>query len=268
MRHLLLALPFLLPPLTAQNLTPASALRIHFTTAGSYNVSPDVLRINFGLTTVHAAYGTRRAVLYDCDSDLGAYGSTLFGTYVGPLNLDPGASFKSPTSPWTFDNAATADFTAIVNGSIRGVIDFTLDTGAMTIPLGQVNLNMVHATSANGGQVVSPSPTVTLVQIVPRLSDPNPGMAGQNNAWTITGATPNSVVFLGIGTLCSPIPVLGTIYDILNPALFVPVPTDAQGVGNFLAFVPPQLAGRRLLLQGIDVLGLTLVATTLSAHTF
>src|SRR6185436_7403913 len=127
----------------AQNLTPDKVLRIHFTTSPPFNQTPDVLRINFGLTQVTAAYTTRRAVLWDCDDMLGTYASTLFGTHVGALNLDPGGSFKSPTSLWTFDNAGTANFTTIQNGTIRGVIDFTIDTGGMTIPLAQVNLNMV-----------------------------------------------------------------------------------------------------------------------------
>jgi len=253
----------------AQNLTSANALRIHFTVSPPYNRQPDVLRINFGLTQVHSAYTNRRAVLWDCDQQLGTYASPLFGAHTGALNLDPGASFKSPTSPWTFDNAGTADFTSIVNGAIRGVIDFTIDTGAMNIPLHQVNLNMVQATSSAGGFVVTPDPTVTLAQIVPRLEGPSPGTPNGNNTWTVTGATPNSVVFLGIGTQCMPLPVLDTIWDIADPAVFLPIPTDASGSATFTAFVPPQLAGRRLLVQGTEVLGAaSLVATTLSAHTF
>ncbi len=252
----------------AQNLTPDKALRIHFTVSTPFSSTPDVIRINFGLTSVQAAYTTRRAVIWDCDQVLGTYGSTLFGSHVGNLNLDPGGSFKSPTSLWTFDNAGTADFTTIQNGTIRGVIDFTIDTGGMTIPLNQVNLNLVRATNASGGFVVTPIPTVTNVQIAPRMTGPTPGNANANNLWTVTGATPNSVVFVGIGTLCTPIPVLGTIYDIANPALFLPLPTDGLGVALMSVFVPPQLANRRILVQGLDIQGASLVATTLSAHTF
>lgn len=265
---LLAGLGLLLAPLAGQNLTPDKALRIHFTTAGAYNRTPDVLRINFGLTTVTAAYTTRRAVLYDCDRVLGTYASTLFGSHVGALNLDPGGSFRSPTSLWTFDNAAPADFTTIVSGAIQGVIDFTIDTGGMTIPLSQVNLNMVQATGASGGFVVTPAPTVTHVEIVPRMSGPIPGTVGTNNQWDVTGATPNSVVYVGIGTRCGPLPVLGTVYDILDPVVFLPVPTNAQGGGSLALFVPLQLSNRRILMQALDLVGSSLVASTLAAHTF
>jgi len=267
-RSVLLGFALSLLPVAAQNLTPDKVLRIHFTTAGSYNRTPDVLRINFGLTSVQAAYTTRRAVIYDCDRVLGTYASSLFGTHVGALNLDPGASFKSPTSLWTFDNAGTADFTTIVSGTIQGVIDFTIDTGGMTIPLSQVNLNMVQATSGNGGFVVSPNPVVTHVQIVPKLSGPTPGTVNTTNLWTLTGATPNSTVFLGIGTRCGPLPVLGTVFDILDAAIFVPVPTDGAGAGSLSVFVPSPLSNRRILVQGLDIVGSGLVASSLSAHTF
>lgn len=257
-----------LTQVAAQNLTPDKVLRIHFTTAGTYNTTPDVIRINFGLTSVQAAYTTRRAAIYDCDRLLGTYASTLFGSHVGALNLDPGGSFKSPSSLWTFDNAGTADFTTVVSGAIQGVIDFTIDTGGMTIPLNQVNLNMVRATSGSGGVVVSPAPIVTHVEIVPKLTGPTPGTVGTNNLWTVTGATANSVVFVGIGTRCGPIPVFGTVYDILDVAVFVPVPTDGLGAGSLSLFVPAPLSNQRILMQGLDVPGSGLVATSLSAHTF
>lgn len=253
---------------SAQNLTPENVLRIHFHTTPPFNVQPDVLRINFGLTTVTAPYTNRRAALYDCDMLLGSYSSSLFGSHSGQLNLDPGGSFKSPTSPWTFDNAATADFTTIVNGSIQGVIDFTIDTGGMTIPLNQVNLNMVRASSSSGGSVVSPSPTITHVAIVPRMLDPTPGMTGTNNTWTVTGATPNSTAFFGVGTLCRPLPVLGTVYDIANPFVFVPMPTDALGSASLTLFVPPTVSGQKVLMQSIEIAGSSLVASSMSVHNF
>lgn len=254
---------------TAQTaLTADNVLRIHFKMNLPLSRTPDVMRLNFGLTQVLSAYGTRRAVLYDCDTTLGNYGSTLFGNHVGALNLDPGASFKSPTSLWTFDNAATADFTKIANGSIQGIIDFTIDRGSMAIPLNQVNLNLVAATSGSGGTVVSPAPTVLEALIVPKLALPVPGGVNQTNSWNVTGATPNSTVYYVLGTLCTPMVLDGKYWDILNPLVVVPISTDAQGAGALSVFVPTSAAGGKVLVQGVEILGTNLGFTSLSAWTF
>jgi len=258
-------------PTGARAQTPLTAdkvLRIHFKMNGPFNRPPDVLRLNFGLTQVSQAYGTRRAILYDCDTTLGSYASTLFGNYSGALNLDPGASFKSPTSLWTFDNAATADFTKIANGTITGIIDYTIDRGSTTIPLNQVNLNLVAATSSSGGYVVSPAPTVTEVLLVPKMSLPTPGGVNQNNAWTVTGATASSVVYFVLGTVCSPFLLDGKFWDIGNPLAILPVPTDPTGSGSLTLFVPPSAAGGKVLIQGVEILGSNLGFTSLSAWTF
>ena len=264
-------LPFLatFAEATAQTaLTASNVLRIHFQINTPLSRTPDTMTLNFGLTNVAQAYGTRRAVLYDCDGKLGAYGSTLFGNYAGPLNLDPGASWKSPSSLWAFDNAATADFTTIANGTIKGIIDFTIDNGSMSIPLSQVNLGLIAATGSSGGYVVSPKPTVLEAVLVPKMGLPVPGGVNQTNSWSVTGATANSTVYYVIGTLCQPIVLDGHFFDIANPLIIVPIPTDAAGAGSLSVFVPPSAAGGKVLIQGVEILGANLGFTSLSAWTF
>lgn len=263
-----LVLAFSFTGLAAQNLTSENVLRVHFVTTPPFNTTPDAIRLNFGLTTVHAAYTNRRAVMWDCADQLGTYVSPLFGNHNGQLSLTPGASFKSPTSLWTFDNAGTATFTGIQNGTIQGIIDFTIDTGAMTIPLNQVNLTMIRATGSSGGSVVSPAPTVTNAAIVPKMNGPVPGTVNANNTWTVTGATPSSPVFFGIGTTCAPLPVLGTVYDIANPLAFIAAFSDPQGVAALQLFVPPQASGAQILVQAVEIAGPLLVASSFSSHTF
>ena len=128
---------------------------------------PDVIRLNFGLTEVLVAYTARVAELYDGNTLLGTHRSTLFGSHVGLLNLDPSNSWRTPTSLWNFDNPGVADFTTILDGTIDGRIDYTVETGEHSIPLNQINLNFIKATGASGGWVVTPAPTITSIEIIP-----------------------------------------------------------------------------------------------------
>jgi hypothetical protein len=253
----------------AQNLTSDQVLRIHFTVPSSYTPRPpDVLRLNFGLIQVHSAFTARNASIYHCDQLLGTASSPSFGSHVGALNLDPSNSWKSPSSLWNFDSPGTIDFTRIVNGTLTGIIEFTITTGAVTIPLNQINLNFVAATSANGGTVVTPAPTITHRIVSPKLRGPTPGLINVQNTWTITGLTANQPAFFAFGTQCMPFPVLGDMFDIANPSVFVAMPTNANGVSTLTLFVPGSVAGGRIMVQGIQIAGSNLQFTNLSAHTF
>jgi hypothetical protein len=150
----------------ADVLNPGQRLRVTFTTSSSASPTPDVLLLNFGLIQVNAAYTTRSASLYNGSTLLGTHSSSSFGNYVGPLNLDPSDDFKSPTSVFTFDNPAVVSFTGIQAGTIEGVIEFSIQTGQVDIPLAQVNLTMEQATGPASGFVTSPAPIVTCVSIV------------------------------------------------------------------------------------------------------
>lgn len=255
-------------PASTQTLTPDQVLRIHFKVNTPFNTTPNTLKLNFGMLKVNAPYTTRRADLWDCDRLLGSYASTLFGTYSGALNLDPAASWTSPTSPWTFDNAAVVDFSTIQSGTIRGIIDFTIDTGSITLNVPGINLSMIRATGSSGGSVVSPNPTITEIAIVPRLTGPTPGVAGTTNTWTVTGAQPSSIEFFGFGVTCGPIPVLGVTYDIV-PVIFVPAPTDPAGMAALSLPVPASASMQRVLVQGVQIVGgSSLEVTNISEYTF
>ncbi len=163
-----LSLPFVLlaAPASADVLNAGEILRVDFTVNNNFNIQPNTLKLNFGLIQVVSPFGTRSAALYDGSTLLGTAMSSSFGTHMGALNLDPSNSFTTSTSPWTFGSPAIVDFTSILNGTIQGRIEFSLTTGAMDIPLGQVNLSFIRATNGSGGSVTSPAPTVTNVEIV------------------------------------------------------------------------------------------------------
>lgn len=268
-------LAFLLPavttfaPLSAQaTLLPSNVLRVHFRMATSQFPRPDTLLLNLGRVTVNQAFGTRRATLYDGDLPLGAGASTSFGSFVGQLGLDSALSWRTTASLYRFDNPAVSDLTTVANGTIRGIVDFTIDAGSITIPLSQVALSAGFATSGNSMTPTQPAPVVTEARIVPRMALPTPGTLGTVNTWKVTGALANGAVVYGIGTICQPIQLGGIFWDIANPVVFVQVPIDANGTGVLAVNVPLGGAGARILVQGFQVIGLNLDFTSLSAFTF
>ena len=152
---------------SADILTSDDILRVVFKVDNNWSpVAPDVMTFNFGLVDVLAAYTTRHAALYDGNTLLGTASSSSFGGHVGLLSLNPAASFAAPGSPWSFDNFTNVDFTTIVDGSIDGRIDFTLETGSMDIDLANINLSFIKASSCCGGTVVTPVPTINSIDII------------------------------------------------------------------------------------------------------
>ena len=157
----------LAPAVQADVLTPDMTLRITFTIDNNFNMPPNTLKLNFGLTNVISPYTVRTGKLFDGTTLLGQHDATSFGGHTGLLNLDPSNSWTAPGSPWTFDGAATGvDFTTILDGTIQGVIEYTIQTGAHDIPANQINLTMIQATSSSGGYVVTPVPTITSIQFL------------------------------------------------------------------------------------------------------
>jgi hypothetical protein len=152
------------PFASADLLTPGSKLRVTFHVDPASPV-PDTLLFGLGLVTVNAPYTVRSAALYEGTTLLGTYSSSLFGNFAGPLSLNPGASWKSATSLFNFDNTLVVPFTSIANGTFHGSVEFTIQTGSMDITLSQVYFTAEQATSAGTANVSSPDPIIDSVGI-------------------------------------------------------------------------------------------------------
>jgi hypothetical protein len=105
-------------------LTSADIFRVTFTTnpANFGNKVPDLIQLIF-FNWFSTPLNGFTARLYD--------GDTLLGTYSkGPdpaLGAHP--MFKSLTNPDTFRNPTPVDFTSILNGTIKGRLDFQITSG-------------------------------------------------------------------------------------------------------------------------------------------
>lgn len=212
------------PSARADILTPDDTLRVEFTIDNNWlGVAPDVIMLHFGLVQVLSAYTARTAEMYDGANLLGTDTKTSFGGYVGTLSLNPSNGWVDANSVWSFKNPAVIDFTTILDGTIQGKILFTIQTGAVDIPLNQVNLTMIRGSSPSGGTVVSPPPTVTHVSI-------DSGSVGTNYCVSAVNSTGMASTISATGSASvSANDLVLTAVDLPDqPGIFIAGPTMTQ----------------------------------------
>jgi hypothetical protein len=113
-------------------ITPDEPLTILFRTPAGASPTPDLLTVLFGLTQAGGT-GLRTAEIYDDGVLLGTHENAMFGTYVGPLNLDPGICFREPTCIWDFFEAGDLDMSSFIDGSETGRIVWRIESGFLEI---------------------------------------------------------------------------------------------------------------------------------------
>ena len=189
MRACLLAVPclaLLASDTRADLLQSGQIMRVTFTIDNNWTtLAPDALLLDLGIIQVNAAFGSRIAALFDGATLLGTDVNTSFANFVGSLILLPSNAFVAPSSVWALNDPEIVDFTSILDGSITGVIDFSIAQGEVDIPLGQVDLKLLRGTGSSSGMVINPAPTITSVQILD-------GPAGTNSCISVANSTGNA----------------------------------------------------------------------------
>ncbi len=152
-------------------LSAGQVLRIEFsTTPPTVPETPDVLYVFLGEIDRLEPYDFMTGSLYDGDdllgtsnSENGCCGTGLRSNFPAPV------TWKGPGSPWDFPagDPATVDFTTLLNGSIRGRIDISINAGKLDLSLDAVAVRWIAANSANGGSSIPPDPVIESVSIVP-----------------------------------------------------------------------------------------------------
>ena len=181
-------------------LTPERTLQIEFQARSNYIIPPNVLYAFGGYVTILQPYTQITGSLYNGNTLLGTSTSSVGAGYTGTYSFYPiPTTWKAPGSPWNFPagDPATVDFTSILDGTINGRIDITINAGSIRFDLSKVALPVIQAAYANGGQSVPPALTVTSVRIIPELPgdppppppvEPPPPVVGDDDDFVITTA--------------------------------------------------------------------------------
>src|SRR5262249_16437249 len=145
-------------------LTPSAKLRVTFRVLVPTNLPPNTLELVLQNAFIASPLGSYTAKLFDGSALLGVHTSTLLGLTEGPMGpFMTFSEWKSPASPFRGDNPTVIDFTTILDGTIQGVVEFTIATGAMDFDLDNVWLNLGQAFDANSQVLVVPQPFITSV---------------------------------------------------------------------------------------------------------
>jgi hypothetical protein len=166
-RLLFLALCISHGPLAqADVLHAGQTLRIEFTAPTFLNSQVNVMSLGFGPVNVLSPFTTMESALYDGSTFIGLASQSFGGTNSGPSNMSLAGAWTTPTSPYAVLTPGPLDTTTIVDGSIVGRVYFTIQTGAIDIPLNQVELKVYETMFANGGHGASFPMILQSVEIV------------------------------------------------------------------------------------------------------
>jgi len=208
----------------ADILTPDEVLRVPFTIDSNFvSAIPDVLSLKLGIIDVQVAYTTRQARLFDGTTLLGEDVKGSWGSFVGPLSMNPSNSFVEASSVWSFKGPTVVDFSSILDGTIDGLIEFRIETGQVDIDLNQVDLWMIQGTGPSSGLVVSPAPILGLVEIVGDALGTNYCISTQNS----TGAA-STISASGSASISANDLVLQADNLPAQPGIFIAGPLNAQ----------------------------------------
>jgi hypothetical protein len=147
-------------------LTPGATLRVKFRIDNHFvPAAPDTMFLLLDHPFIDAPLGSYTANLFDGAVLLGTHTSTLLGLTQGQMLLTQFAVWKSATSVFTFDAPTVIDFTPLIDGSIQGVVELTIATGAMEVDLDKVGLEFGIALNSNSAYGVDPLPFITSVAL-------------------------------------------------------------------------------------------------------
>jgi len=168
------------PIAESATLRAGDTLRIEFITTPPFTqFLPNTLYAFLGYTNLLYPYTTITVSPTNGDTLLGTSTSTNANlcAYTGTMSYYPApATWKSSASPWNHPvgDPAVVNFSSLLNGSIDGRIEFTINAGSFEFDVSDVALRFLYAQYANGGQSIPPSPIVTSVSIVPGVAPPPP----------------------------------------------------------------------------------------------
>lgn len=204
-------------------------------------ISTDMIAYNPGGLNRAAIYGRAssdpcKQALADCLTQYGGITSDLYGGFD--------ASDHAPFE-WQGFQAAL-----LIENDYNGNPNYHHQSDSVDTP---DYIDYDFATNMTRGTLAWLAGSATPIDAV--VSGPAPGLAGQVNHWTISGATPNTRTFFVYSFANGSFEVPGcpgVFLGISGPVLAGSTMTDANGDGLFNRFVPAAATGRNIGVQAVQ----------------
>lgn len=152
-----------------------------------------------------------------------------------------------------FQPAFGQQFVVVTAGSISGGFDSVKLVGA-NLPMGQ-GFEVVYTATTVTAQVVQVINNTGQQELPVTISNPVPGLAGQNNTFQISGVYANNTVELvfGLATGTTPIPACSFDYGIASATIVGTAPASATGNALVVGMVPSSAIGTTGYFQALDM---------------
>lgn len=144
-----------------RRITPGEPLYICFEIEAGAMPVPDTLVVYLGEVEATAPTGARTASLRDSSTLLlGEHVSSEFGDVVGIFDLEPGITYREAGSPYTVLEPAVVELTALIDGTPRAEVVFSVSSGELIIDLDEIR---VEWGMADGPDSFTPSDTQPVI---------------------------------------------------------------------------------------------------------
>ncbi|MEO1008779.1 MAG: GC-type dockerin domain-anchored protein [Planctomycetota bacterium] len=140
-------------------ITPDEPLTIRFRCPADATPTPDMFNVLFGITEAGGT-GLRVAELFDEGTLLGTHSQALFGGVVGGLSLNPGITFRTASSPYTFFDAGVIDMSTLIDGTEDGVVIWTIASGFLEFDTANLRFDWGQGLSPSSYRGANPDCTV------------------------------------------------------------------------------------------------------------
>lgn len=149
-----------------RRITPDDPLFIEFRVDPGVTGVPDTFVVSLGQPeATDPGTGQRSTRLSNQGLGIAFHQTSVFGDVVGPIDMDPGATFADPGSPYTVLDPGEIDVGALgamASGTESGLIELSITSGVLIVDLDDVRIEW--------GQGAGPD-TYTPSDVQPEITD-------------------------------------------------------------------------------------------------
>jgi hypothetical protein len=152
-----------------RRITPDEPLYIEFRVDPGVSGVPDTLVVYLGQPeATEPGTGQRITSLQNQGRGLGGHVTSVFGDVVGPIDMDPGATFISDGSPYTTLEPGVVEIdglSELAMGTEGGLIKLSITTGVLIVDLDDVRVEWGQATGPDAYTPSDVQPEITALYV-------------------------------------------------------------------------------------------------------